>query len=401
VRLPCAVIGAGPAGLAVSRALGAAGVDHVVLERNDVADTWRHQRWDSFRLNTPGSMNAMLGPVPPDSFTHRDDVVRMLTAQASSLPVRTRTPVTSLDRDGSGFVVRTPGEDIRAGTVVIASGLQNVPRVPSGAFALPHRLLHRHTAGYANAASLPDGAVLVVGSGQSGCQIAEDLTAVGRRVYLSTSRVGRYPWTYRGRALIEWLADCGHWHQRPDDLPTPADVRAAVPVVGSGGRSLDLTRLAASGVTLAGRITGVSGERLTFDATVPATIAHAETVAAGLTAKADRHIEANRIDAPPAEPDPTTASGPPAAITDLDLAAADVTTVIWCTGFTGDLSWARPVAVDEFGRPAHDGCRSPVPGLWFAGFPWLTQRRSGILFGMPDDAASIATDVTRHLAHRA
>lgn len=397
--IPCLVVGAGPAGLAVSRALADAGVEHVVLERNDVADTWRSQRWDNFRLNTPGWMNTTLGPVDTDSFSSREEVVQLLADRAAGLPVRTYTPVESVDHDGSSFVVRTPSDQIRTTTVVLASGLQNVPKMPSWTEQFTSRLQHLHTADYTSAARLREGAVLVVGSGQSGCQIAEDLALAGRRVYLSTSRVGRYPWTHRGRELIGWLVDCGHWDQRPEDLADPAETRAAIAVVGSGGRSLDLPALEGLGVTLLGRLTQTRGEHVTFDQSVADNIAYADTVAASLTAKADSYITAHSIDAPDTDRSPTAGPRASAPIIDLDLAAANITSVIWCTGFTGDLSWAPAPILDDHGLPRHNGCTSPIPGLWFIGFPWLTRRRSGILHGIPTDAATIVDGVLRHLAH--
>ena len=398
-RSACVVIGAGAAGLAASTALADAGVDHVVLERRGVADTWLSQRWDAFRLNTPGWMNTMLGPVTPNSFSARDEVVHLLADRARALPVRCHTPVQALDHDGTDFVVHTAQERIQAATVVIATGLQNVARVPAVKTYLPARLRHLHTADYAQAGDLDDGAVLVVGSAQSGCQIAEDLALAGRRVYLATSKVGRYAWTYRGRELIGWLVDCGHWDQQPADLLDPSDTRAAIAVVGSGGHSLDLRVLARLGVTLLGHLESVRGERLAFTDSLLENIAYADTVATLLEAKADAYIAQRGIDAPAAD----SAAGEafePDVITELHLAAAGITNVIWATGFTGDLSWVRLPILDDRGDPLHDRCASPVPGLWYIGFPWLTRRQSGILFGMPVDAAEVTAGVVRHLAAR-
>jgi putative flavoprotein involved in K+ transport len=397
MRTSCVVVGAGAAGLATSWSLADAGVEHVVLERNDVADTWQNQRWDSFRLNTPGWMNGTLGTVEPTSFSYRDEVVRLLADRAAALPVHTQTPVVSLDHDGSEFVVRTPDEEFHAATVVLANGLQNVAKQPEQADQLATRLFQIHTRDYRSAAQLPEGAVLVVGSGQSGCQIAEDLVLAGRRVYLSTSRVGRLPWMYRGRQLIGWLVDCGFWDQRPEDLPSPADTRLPIPVVASGGRSLDLRILARLGVTPIGRFEKAVGERVTVTGSLAERVAYADEVAVRLQTLADDYIASQGIDAPEAEPDLETSPLESANTTELDLAAADVTSIIWCTGFTGDLSWVQLPILDAEGRPRHDGCASPVPGLWYAGFPWLTRRRSGILHGFPVDAADVTSAVVRHL----
>jgi putative flavoprotein involved in K+ transport len=398
VRTSCAVVGAGPAGLAVSQALADAGVEHVVLERNNVADTWRNQRWDNFRLNTPGWMNGTLGTVEPTSFSYRDEVVQLLADRAASLPVRTNTPVVALDHDGAEFLVRTPEKELHAATVVVASGGQNVAKKPRLADQVARRLVQIHAGGYRCAAQLPEGAVLVVGSAQSGCQIAEDLALAGRRVFLSTSRVGRYQWLYRGRQLMGWLVDGGFWDQQPADLPDPADTRLPIPVVASGGRSLNLAILAGLGVTLLGRLEAASGERAAFDGSLAENVAYAEMVAARLTAFADEVIEQQGIDAPQPDSDLDAQSSVAlTTITELDLAAADITSIIWCTGFAGDLSWVHLPVLDEAGALRHDRCASPVPGLWYAGFPWLTRRRSGILCGFPVDADEVVAGVVRHL----
>jgi putative flavoprotein involved in K+ transport len=397
MRTPCVVVGAGAAGLATSRSLADAGVEHLVLERNDVADTWQNQRWDNFRLNTPGWMNGTLGPVEPASFSYRDEVVQLLADRAASLPVHTKTPVVALDHVGPEFVVRTPNEQIRATTVVLASGLLNVAKKPEQASRVAARLFQIHSGDYRSAAQLPDGAVLVIGGGQSGAQIAEDLALAERRVYLSTSRVGRYPWTYRGGQLIRWLGDCGFWDQRPEDLANPADTRAAFPLVASGGRSLNLGILARLGVTLLGRFDAANGERVSFDGSLAENIAYADEGAARLKAMADDFIVREGIEAPEAEPDLDAAAPEQATIPELDLAAAGITSIIWCTGFTGDLSWVRLPILDDEGQPRHDRCASPVPGLWYAGFPWLTRRRSSILHGFPVDADEVVAGVVRHL----
>jgi putative flavoprotein involved in K+ transport len=397
VRTSCVVVGAGAAGLAVSGELAAAGVDHVVLERSDVADTWQHQRWDNFRLNTPGWMNGVLGTVEPSSFSYRDEVVALLAERAASLPVRTHTPVVALERDGSTFVVRTPDDEVTAATVVLASGMQNVAKMPIQSHQVAARVLQIHTGDYRSAAHLPAGAVLVVGGAQSGCQIAEDLAVAGRRVFLSTSRVGRFPWMYRGRQFIGWQIDCGFYDQRPEDLASPADIRFRIPVVGSGGRSLNLGILARLGVTLLGRFESAAGERVTVSDSLAENLAYAEEVAGRLTTMVDDYIDGEGISAPQAEPDldarPPTIPG----ITELDLAAEEITSIIWATGFTGDLSWVRLPLLDDAGDLRHDRCVSPVPGLWYAGFPWLTRRRSGILNGFPVDAAEVAAGVVAHL----
>ena len=394
----CLVVGAGAAGLAVSRGLSGAGVEHLVLERHEVADTWRRQRWDSFTLNTPDWMNdglrAATGPGPT---CPRDEVVQLLTGQAAGLPVRTRTPVSAVESLPPGYLVTTPDGALSARTVVLASGLLNVPRTPAQAARVASRVDQLHAADYRSAALLADGAVLVVGGGQSGCQIAEDLAGAGRTVYLSTSRVGRIPWLYRGRESLAWLVDCGFWDQRPQDLPSPADSKLTVPLL-AGGRSLDLPILAGLGVRLLGRFTSADGELMHFDGSPSTCVEHADEVWARLAALVDRFIEDEGVVAPDPAPELRPHGPvPDTAAATLDLGAAGVTTVIWSTGFTGDLSWVRLPLLAADGRPAHDGCDSAFPGLWYVGFPWLTRRCSGIFHGFSRDARTVVDAVVHEL----
>jgi putative flavoprotein involved in K+ transport len=397
-RHECVVVGAGPAGLATSAALNERGVDHVVLERHEIGHSWRTQRWDSFRLNTPGWCNLMLGDVERDDYSTGPEVVARLDGLAEDLPVQQNTPVESLDGAGTEYVLRTPSGELRTPAVVLATGDQNVPRVPAIAQHLPEWVQQLHAAEYRNADQLPDGAVLVVGSAQSGCQIAEDLVAAGRKVYLATSRVSRFRWHYRGRDTMEWLTDVGFFDQRPQDLEDAAMVHAAQPIVASGGRSLSLQLLGRSGVTLLGRIVSVDGRTITFDDSAVANVRFGNEFADRVCTMIDTLIERTGVDAPPAEPDE---SGGPVAVevgTALDFQAAGVTSIVWCTGFTGDFSWVHRPVLNDVGLPHHDGGASNEPGLWFVGLKWLSSRKSGILFGFPDDAAAIADQVTARLA---
>jgi len=399
-RWECVVLGGGSAGLATSRALAARGVEHVVLERDDVGHSWRTQRWDSFRLNTPGWTNEVLGDFERYDFATAPQVVARLEAMAADLPVEPNTPVESLERDGDGCTVRTPDGELRSATVVIATGNQNVPRLPGDAARITDRVRQLHAAEYRNAERLPAGAVLVVGSAQSGCQIAEDLSAAGRRVYLATSRVGRLPWRHRGREMLEWLADAGFFDQRPQDLEDPAMVTAPQPIVASGGRSLGLQSLARLGVTLLGRMVGADGATVTFDDSVTDNVAFGDGFATRVRTMADAFVTRTAPDAPAAEAD--DAGGPVDVDTcaALDLDAAQVGSIIWCTGFTGDFSWVHLPVLDGRGQPAHDGGATAEPGVWFVGLPWLTHRASGVFLGLPSDAERIAAAVTTHLSAR-
>ena len=397
MRVDCAVVGAGPAGLAASAALAARGVEHLVLERGRAGESWRSQRWGSFRLNTPGWMNQVLGPQPRDANLAGPEVVGRLGRLAAASPVRERVGVTRLAPAGDGYALGTDAGELRARTVVVATGDQNRPRRPALADAFPDRLAQVHTAGYRDPGQLPDGAVLVVGSAQSGCQIAEDLLiSGGRRVLLATSPVGRVPFHHRGRETVEWLIEAGFMDQRPRDLPDPSVMRAPQPVQ-APGRGLSLPALAQAGVTLAGRPVAVDGERVAFDDSLAANVAAGDAFAARLRGLADESIRRRGLDAPPAEPDEHDVPvdlDPPAS---LDLRVERVGAVVWCTGFGGDFSWLDPDLVAADGRPRRDNAAGPVPGLWYLGLRWLRRRCSGILFGFPGDAAVVADAVRAHL----
>jgi putative flavoprotein involved in K+ transport len=342
-------------------------------------------------------MNRLLGEQAPDAYLTRSEVAQRLEQLAADRPVRAGVGVERLAPTADGYELRTGDGSIRARTVVVATGDQNTPQVPALARTLPERVAQYHTAGYRSPGELPTGAVLVVGSGQSGCQIAEDLLAAGRRVVLATSPVGRLPWRHRGRDTIAWLVEAGFFDQRPRELPDPSVTRAAQPIVAAGGRSLSLPALARAGATLVGRPVAVAGERVSFDDSVQANIAAGDAFAARARAMADDLIRRRGLDPPPAEPDDTDAPvqlDPPAA---LDLHAEEVGSVVWCTGFGGDFSWLDPALLDGAGQPRRQDAAGAVPGVWYLGLKWLVRRSSGILFGFPRDATTVAEAIKAHL----
>jgi putative flavoprotein involved in K+ transport len=392
----CVVAGAGPAGLSVSAALTDRGVEHLVLERARPGESWRAQRWDSFRLNTPGWMNRLLGEQPHDAYATAAEVVRRLEDLAAGCPLRGGVAVSRLAPGGDGYTLSTTDGEIATRTVVAATGAENRPRVPAVARALPGRVAQCHAADYRAPGLLPDGAVLVVGSAQSGCQVVEDLLAGGRRVVLATSPVGRVPTPYRGRPTIEWLAEAGFFDQRPQDVPDPAMLRAPNPLIAPGGRDLGLPALARAGVTLTGRLVGVDGERVGFDASAPANLAAGEAFAGRVRAMVDEIVRRRDLDASPAEPDEAAAPVDLDPPEELDLRAQRVGSVVWCTGFGGDFSWLDPAMLDDDGRPRHRDA-AVAPGLWCLGLRWMLRRSSNILHGLPGDAAGVAGSVRAHL----
>jgi putative flavoprotein involved in K+ transport len=394
VSTDCVVVGAGPAGLAASAALTAHGIEHEVLERSQVGSSWR-QRWDSFRLNTPGLLNPMLGPAADDEYTPRDEVVRRLELLAAACPVRTGVAVTALEARDDGHLLQTSDGPVRTRAVVVATGAENTPRVPPFAAGLP--VAQQTTTTYRSPDRLPAGAVLVVGSGQTGVQVVRDLQAAGRRVLLATSPVGRLPSPYRGRQMIVWLALSGFFDQLPSDVPEEVR-RAPNPLVVPGGVGPDLRRMAGDGLVLLGRVTGATDGRLQVDASARANLAAGEAFAARSCAFVDAAIARLGLDAPPAQAEEPVEAVPVREGAELDLADEGVTSIVWCTGMRGSQGWLPAELLDERGVPRHRGGTAELPGLWFVGLRWMRRRGSSNFTGMPADAEAVAGAVAEHLA---
>ncbi len=407
------VIGAGQAGLATSYFCKRRGIAHVVLERGRVGESWRMQRWDSFVLNTPNWLNGLPGDPyegpARDEFYTRDELVSSFERyrRRFDLPVRLGVEVVSVEKADRAtefsVQVRTANGDSQVLTtrsVVVASGIMEKPRTPELAAKLPDSVASLHAGSYRNALELPEGVVVVVGSAQSGCQIAADLVDAGRKVYLCTSRVGRIPRRYRGRDIGKWFWDSGVYDVARSELEDPAELVAAQPQVSGVGRyghTVSLQQLAHKGVVLLGRVVGVEGPWLILDDKLCEHIRFADDKSADVKRNIDAYIEAQDIAAAPVENDPADQPWTDFEATDtprrIDLSEARVGAVIWCTGFKGDFSWIRLPVLDEQGTPIHERGVSPVPGLYFVGFPWLHKRKSGLICGVEEDAAHIAAQV--------
>jgi putative flavoprotein involved in K+ transport len=395
------VVGAGQAGLAVSYYLRAFGIEHLVLERGRVAESWRSARWDSFTLVTPDWMTRLPGHTlaagTGAGFLPRDAVVGLLRRFADGLPVAEGVEVLSVRRDGHGYLVTTPDREFAARAVVIAGGGQRVPVIPAVAARLPAGLHQCDAARYRNPAALPPGAVLVVGSGQSGAQIADELATAGRGVLLATSRVGRVPRRYRGRDVHEWSVELGLYDQATQAVTDPAELREPHPMLsgGHGGHTLALQQLARDGVRLLGRLAGADGSCLTFSPDLAENMRYADQRAAGFRATIDAHIARTGIVAPPPDTDPAELPlpAPPDAPAALDARAEGITSVVWCTGFGPDNGWVNVPVLRADGSPVHDRGITSSPGLYVAGYPWLSTRGSGILYGVAADACRIAQHI--------
>jgi putative flavoprotein involved in K+ transport len=385
-----AVVGAGPAGLALSSRPARTACRHVVLERGRVGWSWRTQRWDSFRLNTP--LWANLVPGEPlagsrDTFLTAASLVAGLESLAAGLPVVENAEVLRARRNGNLWRLETSQGLVVASSVVVASGFQNVPQTPDYADALPTEIEQLHAADYRRPEEL-DGPVLVVGGGQSGLQIAEDVLGAGHRVYLATSRVGRLPRQHRGRDAFDWMRDAGQL-DLPRERADPAVIAATPPQISGagGGRTLSYQDLAKRGVILLGHAVGCDGRRLELAPDLGTNVRFADEASKGFRAGWDKWAAAAGFDAGPRgtdhadEPAPALygLSGPES----LDLAAAGISTVIWATGFDASLDWLPHAALDTHQRPR-------LPGLHVVGAPWLTHRSSANLYGMAADADRLA-----------
>ena len=428
------VIGGGQAGLAASRHLARRGIEHVVLERRRIGETWRTQRWDGFALNTPGVMNRMPDDPPggapdagpDDGFQLRDAWVARLEGYAArhALPVREGVAVASVRSDGSRFTVSVraagevgAGEEREEGAgqapaapwstrgVIVASGAQTVPLLPSFAADLPTGIDRLSAATYRRAEALRPGAVLVVGSAQSGVQVAEDLLEHGREVHLCTSAVPRVPRRYRGRDIFTWLDGAGWWRQTADRLPDPRMLTAKNPTISGVGRlghTVSLQGLAARGARLLGRPRGIAGWRLLVDDTLGANIAFGDRTSAEVKANVDAAIRDRGLAVPPPEDDPADLPHPdPSSVrspAELDLERAGIGTVIFATGFTADLGYLPAEWLDDRGEPRHVRAEGAVPGLACIGWRWMISRSSSLIHGTDEDGGLAADIVARHLA---
>ena len=396
------VVGAGQAGLVMSSFLSGAGREHVLLERREALGGAWQDRWDAFRLVTPNWVTALPGfpydDPDPDSFMPRDSVISRLRryAEVISAPVELGTSVTRLTpRDGAGrrFRLETNRGLIDTDNVVIAAGGFHSPRIPAVGADLPERVVQVHSSNYRNETALPPGAVLVVGTGQSGVQLAEELHAAGRRVILAVGHCGRVPRRYRGQDIFKWMVGLATRGKLPtvDTLPDPRLRFACNPHLSGhgGGHETNLRRFAADGMRLVGRLDGADGERVRFAPDLSANLRFADTFFDDrMRTGIDTLIEAAGIDAPPDDREPFEYEPP--EVSELDLAAEGVSTVLWTSGYRLDLGWIDLPIFDEQGAPRHVRGVTDVPGLTFLGLPWQLNQASATFFGVASDAAYLA-----------
>lgn len=394
------VVGAGQAGLAMSEHLGRSGVPHIVLERSRIAESWRSARWDSLVANGPAWHDRFPGmefSQGPDAFIGKEDVADYFVAYAAQIaaPIHCGVEVESVEKNGgrTGFTVRTSEGIYEAERVVAATGPFQRPVMPS---LVPEDagFVQIHSNTYRNPAQLAAGAVLVVGAGSSGVQIADELNRAGRKVYLSVGPHDRPPRAYRGRDFCWWLGVLGKWDAQ---IREPGREHVTIAVSGArGGETIDFRRLAGQGMTLVGRTESYADGRLTFAQDLVTNVNNGDANYLTVLAEADAYVVRNGLDLPEEPeahriaPDPTCMADP---VLSLDLKAAGVTTIIWATGYVADYGWMQIDAFDEHGKPIHQRGVSSESGIYFLGLPWQSRRGSSFIWGVWHDAKYVADQI--------
>ncbi|MEO0374900.1 MAG: MSMEG_0569 family flavin-dependent oxidoreductase [Cyanobacteria bacterium P01_A01_bin.17] len=395
---PVIIIGGGQAGLSISYCLRERSIDHIIFEKHRIAHSWRSKRWDSFCLVTPNWQCTLPGfPYPGDDthgFMQKDEIVQYVEEYARSFnaPVQEGVEVSKVSKHDNQYAVNTSMGDFTANQVVIATGGYHRPKIPRISERLPEKMLQIHSSEYKNPQSLPDRAVLVVGTGQSGCQIAEDLHLAGKQVHLCVGGAPRSPRTYRGRDVVDWLDQMGYYDMPIDEHPQRETVRSKTNhyVTGrGGGREIDLRQFALEGMQLHGKLKQIQDGRLAFQDDLKHNLDQADGVAESIKCTIDGFIDKENIRAP-LESDYEPAWQPEETCLDLDYEQANIGSVIWCTGYHSDFRWVDIPVFDGKGYPGHERGVTPINGLYFLGLPWLYTWGSGRFSGIARDAVHIA-----------
>ncbi|MBR1144761.1 NAD(P)-binding domain-containing protein [Bradyrhizobium sp. AUGA SZCCT0431] len=397
-RIDTLVIGGGQAGLVMSYRLKQRGIAHLVLERARIAERWRSERWDGLKFQFPNwSVQLPDFAFPhsdPDAFATSGEIVKFIDAFADFVapPIRCGVEVTRLKRGGDGFIAETAKGTIEANNVVVATGPYQQPLVPD--LLRDHPVFQIHANSYRNPDQLPPGAVLVVGAGASGAQIADELHRAGRRVFLSVGQHTRMPRRYRGKDLTWWFGALRLFDMTAEQR---GPIRVNPSITGAyGGYTIDFRRFAADGIMLLGRVLAARDGVLEIAPGLAENLANADTGYAGFLDMMDAHVEQHGLHLP-ADPSARTVLADPPCVTEtirrLDLGKEEIQAVIWATGYGVDFSWIDLPVRDGGGEPVHRGGVSEVPGLYFLGLPFLSKLYSAFLSGVGDDAAVLADHI--------
>lgn len=409
MRTSTVVLGGGQSGLAMSRCLAARSIDHVVLERNDVGNSWRRERWDSLRLLTPNWQCRLPGHAyegsDPDGYMSAPQVADFIAdyAKLIAAPVMNGTTVTSLRRVGDGYLVASDQGEWRCTTVVVATGAFNLPAVPSVAAAIPPQVATLTPMEYRNPAQLRDGGVMVVGASATGVQIASEIRRTGREVVVSVGEHVRGPRVYRGRDIQWWMEAAGVLDERYDDVDDIVRARRvpSMQLAGSDERAtFDLNALSSAGVKLVGRLAGVRDGQAQFSGSLRNKCELADLKLGRLLDTIDEWVAANDLDEsvpPPHRFEPTAVDASPRL--GLDLTSGEIETIIWATGFRPDYSWLHVDVLDAKGMIRHDGGVVDSPGMYLLGMPFLRRRKSSFIDGSRADAEELVCELASYLDH--
>jgi putative flavoprotein involved in K+ transport len=399
VRHDTVIIGAGQAGLAMSYCLRERGREHILLERKRIAERWHTERWRSLHFQSPNWTLRLPGfsyqGDKPDCFAHYREIAKFIEDYARHIeaPVRCGATVVSLEKDAASgnFLIRTEDGEFEAARVVVATGPFQRPAIPGLCASLPHDIFQVHASRYVRDDHLPPGAVLIVGSGGSGSQIAEELYQAGRTVYLCASRHNRMPRRYRGRDLLFWLFAMGRMDVRIDSFPGRKMPPTALMTGVDGGHDLNLRRFAADGVVICGRLRGITDTKLSFGDDAEQIVAGSDNAFLEFKRAADDYIGHANINAPAEADTGPNAFGPPLRpVPSLDLRDRNINSVVWATGYRFEFEWLKLPVFDEMGAPIQERGITHCANLYFLGLHWMHTRKSGLLFGVGDDAAYLA-----------